>query len=84
VDSGPNAGRVALILAVGIALALNVITGALLWAAYVRIGIDPDSGLSENGTQILSAWGGGIISILAAYIGYTFGKKARRPDDGED
>lgn len=78
----PTAEAVAVVLAVGMAIALNVITVSLLWAAYHRLGIDPEHGLSENGTQILSAWGGGIISILAAYVGYTFGVGlAHRHDD---
>lgn len=77
----PTAELVALILATGIALALNVVTGAFLWAAYIRLGIDPASGISENGTQILSAWGGGIIGVLGAYVGYAFGK--RKGDDDE-
>jgi hypothetical protein len=72
---GEAAGRVAIILAIGISLALNVITGALLWAAFIRLGIDPQSGLSDNGVQILLAWGGGIISVLAGYVGYVVGKK---------
>lgn len=75
----PTAELVALILAIGMALALNIVTGAFLWAAYIRLGIDPTSGISENGTQILSAWGGGIIGVLGAYIGYAFGK--RKNDD---
>lgn len=70
---------VAIILAVGISVALNVITIALLYAAVQRLGVDPDSGISDNGVQILLAWGGGIISVLAAYVGYTFGKKADAP-----
>lgn len=72
------AGLVAVILAVGISIALNVITIALLWAAAIRLGINPDSpssGLSDNGVQILLAWGGGIISVLAGYVGYVVGKK---------
>lgn len=68
-------GVVAIILAGGMAVALNVITAALLYAAIVRLGVDPDSGLSDNGVQILLAWGGGIISVLAGYVGYIVGKK---------
>ena len=71
------AGIVAIILSLGIVIALNVITGALLWAAVQRLGIDPDSGLSDNGVQLLLAWGGGIISVIAGYIGYTIGKKTK-------
>jgi hypothetical protein len=69
------AGRVAVILAVGISLALNVITVALLYAAFIRLGVDVNSGLSDNGVQILLAWGGGIISVLAGYVGYVVGRK---------
>jgi len=79
----PTAEVVAIILAVGVATALNVVTVALLWAAYIRIGIDPDSGLSENGTQLLTGWGGGIIGVLGAFIGYSFGRKRRHDDDDE-
>jgi hypothetical protein len=72
------AGAVAIILAAGVAIALNVITGAILYAAYQRLGVDPDSGISENGTQLLTGAFGGIIGALSAYLGYTLGKK-----DGE-
>jgi hypothetical protein len=73
--NGEAAGRVAIILATGISIALNVITGALLYAAFIRLGVDINSGLSDNGVQILLAWGGGIISVLAGYVGYVVGKK---------
>lgn len=80
-DNGPppphrrrgTADHVAIILAAGMAVALNIITFALLYAAMIRLGVGSNMGLSENGTQILSAWGGGILSILAAYVGYAFG-----------
>jgi hypothetical protein len=55
-------------------IALNVITVALLWAAIHRLGIDVNSGISDNGVQILLAWGGGIISVLAGYIGFIVGR----------
>ena len=71
---------VAIILAVGISTALVVVTVGILWAAAIRLGIDPDSGLSENATQLLTGWGGGIIGVLGSYIGFTFGKKVP-PDD---
>jgi hypothetical protein len=54
---------------------LNVITMAILWAAWARLGVDPDSGISENGTQLLTGAFGGIIGALSAYLGYTLGKK---------
>ena len=70
------AGIVAIILAAGVAIALNVITMAILWAAWARLGVDPDSGISENGTQLLTGTFGAIIGALSAYLGYTVGKKA--------
>ena len=72
---GEHAGRVAVILAIGISVALNIITCALLYAAIIRLGIDSTTGLSDNGVQVLLAWGGGIISVLAGYVGYIVGKK---------
>jgi hypothetical protein len=72
---GEAAGRVAIILAIGISVALNFVTVALLYAAIVRLGIDSTTGLSDNGVQVLLAWGGGIISVLAGYVGYIVGKK---------
>jgi hypothetical protein len=73
----PTSELVAIILALGISVALNVVTVALLWAAYIRLGVNPNTGLSENGTQLLTGWGGGIIGIIGAYVGYSFGKRAR-------
>ena len=69
------AGIVAIILAAGVAVALNVITMAILWAAWARLGVDPDSGISENGTQLLTGTFGAIIGALSAYLGYTVGRK---------
>lgn len=74
------------ILAVGISLALNVVTVALLWAAWIRVSAGEVPGLSENGVQLLTGWGGGIISVLAGYVGYVVGRKTkpeRGPDDPE-
>jgi hypothetical protein len=68
-------GTVAIILAIGMVVALNIVTCALLYAAIVRLGIDINAGLSDNGVQVLLAWGGGIISVIAGYTGYVIGKK---------
>lgn len=88
---GEHAGRVAVILALGMAIALNVVTIALLYAAIIRLGLNPDdpskSGLSDNGVQVLLAWGGGIISVLAGYVGYVVGKKdgkAEKASESDD
>jgi hypothetical protein len=65
------ASNVALVLAAGMVFALNIITIALLIAAFH---VDPPE-LSANGTQLLTGWGGGIIGVLGSYIGFTFGSK---------
>jgi hypothetical protein len=61
-------GYVALVLAVTLGIAFNLFTAAVLWTA-----IDGDAPLSENATQVLTGWGGGIIGVLGAYIGYRVG-----------
>src|SRR5262245_48231980 len=62
----PAAGWVALVLAVGIATAINAITVAVLYDAIFSKG----PGLSENATQVLTTAFGGIIGVLGAYVGY--------------
>jgi predicted small secreted protein len=57
---------VAIILAIGLATAINVITLAVLIDALYS----DDVGLSENATQILTTAFGGIIGVLGSYIGY--------------
>lgn len=61
---------VAVILAVGIATAVNLITVAVLYDAIFSQG----PGLSENATQILTTAFGGIIGVLGSYIGYRAGR----------
>lgn len=65
----PSSDWVALILAIGLATALNLITAAVMYDA-VR---SDTPGLSENATQILTGWGGGVIGILGAVFGYRAG-----------
>jgi hypothetical protein len=60
---------IGILLAVGICTALNMIVGAVLYDAI----FSSQSGLSENATQILTGWGGGIIGILGAMVGYKAG-----------
>jgi len=64
---------IALILAVGICTALNLIILAIL---YEAISNPEHAGISENATQILTGWGGGIIGILGAVFGYEAGQHA--------
>jgi hypothetical protein len=77
------AGTVAIILAIGMVIALNIVTAALLYAAFIRLGIDINAGLSDNGVQVLLAWGGGIISVIAGFCGYTIGKKTNGNGNGD-
>ena len=57
---------VALVLAAGLSLALLIIVAAVMYDA-VR---SDTPGLSENATQILTGWGGGIIGIVGSYLGF--------------
>lgn len=61
---------VAVVLAIGIATAVNLITAAMLWEAIFRT---ESAGLSENATQILTTAFGGIIGVLGGYVGYKAG-----------
>jgi hypothetical protein len=63
---------VAIILSIGLATAINVITAAALWDA-----IQNDAGLSENATQILTTAFGGIVGVLGGFIGFKAGESQR-------
>lgn len=72
---------VALVLAVGLVTAMNTFTAAVLYDAIVS----SKSGLSENATQVLTGWGGGIIGILGAVFGARLGGANTSHDTrGED
>ena len=60
---------VALVLSVGMATAINCFTIAVLVDSI--FGTNP--GLSENATQILTGWGGGVIGVIGAVVGYQAG-----------
>lgn len=64
---------VALVLALGICLALNVLTFAVLYDAFVN---DINAGLSENATQVLTGWGGGVLGVIGAVVGYQAGQSS--------
>lgn len=72
----PSRDWVAITIAVGISTALNVFTVAVLWDAL----FSERSGLSENGTQVLTGWGGGMVGVLGAYIGARASSQTRAPD----
>lgn len=66
---------VALTLAIGLAMAINAITIAVLIDALIN---GKQAGLSENATQILVATFGGIIGVLGGYIGYRAGERGAK------
>jgi hypothetical protein len=66
---------VALALAVSIGVALNVFSVAVLWDAIQN---STEAGVSENATQILTGWGGGIVGIIGAVVGYNAGANTTR------
>ena len=68
---GHASGTVAIILASGVTIGIIIITSAICMAAWARLGVDPDSGISENGTQLLTAIFSGVIGALSAYLGFT-------------
>lgn len=74
-------GYVALVLACSFGLAFNLFTIAVLYTA-----IENDAPLSENATQVLTGWGGGIIGVVGSYIGYRVGvaEVYRQPKDEEE
>jgi hypothetical protein len=66
---------VAVILAVGLATAVNAITFAVLYDAIFSKG----PGLSDNATQVLTAALGGVIGVLGSYLGLRAGLEAKAP-----
>ena len=69
---------IGILLAVGICTALNIIVVAVLYDAIFSKG----PGLSENATQILTGWGGGIIGILGAMVGLKYGPGGQNGNGG--
>ncbi|HEY6416855.1 MAG TPA: hypothetical protein VIX41_11470 [Acidimicrobiales bacterium] len=61
-----QAGRdwVAVVLAIGLAVAINLLTAAIMYDA-----VRNEAEISENATQVLVAAFGGIVGVLGGYIG---------------
>lgn len=76
----PDRDLIALVLAIGLCTALNLLTFGVLWDALKS----STPGISENATQILTGWGGGVIGILGAVFGYRAGQQSgpSLPNDG--
>ena len=64
-------GWVAIILAIGLALALDLLVAGVLYEAITGDG-DP---LSDRGAQAISAIFGGVLGILGAFLGYRAGRR---------
>lgn len=64
---------VAIIVALGISLSLLTATGGAVAVALME-----HRSLGENAAQVLTGWGGGIVGILGAYVGYAFGHQTGR------
>lgn len=70
-----TADWVAIILAAGVSLSLLILVGGAAFVAVAHITDVGENNLGENVTQVLTGWGGGMIGVLGAYIGYAFGQK---------
>jgi hypothetical protein len=67
---------VAVILSIGIVIALNIFALTLLFDAF-----RPPSRLSENAAQILLSWGAGIIGVIGTAVGFEVGRHFGRDTD---
>jgi hypothetical protein len=72
-----DANFIAAILAVGLALAINLIIFGVVWNTISN----DASVLSENATYVLLTCFGGIIALLGSSIGYMFGQRERISED---
>jgi len=69
---------VAIILAAGMVVALNVFIVAAAVEAYANAVTLP-IGLSDNATQVLTGWGGGLIGVIGALVGVRVGRTHPEP-----
>jgi len=72
---------VAIVLSVGIVVALNVITVSVAYDAILR---NPPNQITEHTTQLLLAWGGGITGIIGAIVGFKIGNERNHDENGAD
>jgi hypothetical protein len=73
---------VAVILAGSMGAALNI----FIIAAAVEANANPITlpiGLSDNATQVLTGWGGGIIGVIGALVGVRVGRSDAKEQPAE-
>lgn len=75
-----TADLVAVILSAGMVVALNLFIVAAILEAYANR-ITLPVGLGDNATQVLTGWGGGIIGIIGALVGYRVGRRRSSKKD---
>jgi hypothetical protein len=73
---------VAIILSTGMVLAMNLFILAAIFEAYSNPVTLP-VGLSDNATQVLTGWGGGIVGVIGALVGVRVGRKTPEPEKEE-
>jgi hypothetical protein len=69
---------VAVVLSVGMVSALNLFILAATLEAFSNP-ITLPVGLSDNATQVLTGWGGGIIGVIGALVGFRVGRQHLDP-----
>lgn len=76
---------VAVILSAGMVLALNIFIISAAVEAYAN-NVTLPIGLSDNATQVLTGWGGGIIGVIGALVGVRVGRHypVSTPSDEEE
>jgi hypothetical protein len=79
-----TASRVAVVVAVGMMIAINILVAALAYIAIAPFNAEMVPRLGDNGTQVLLAWGGGAFGVLSAYIGFVAGGKIPPNGHGEE
>lgn len=67
---------VALVLAVALGLAVNLLMFGVVWDATRST----TPGLSENATQIITTAFGGILGVLGSYLGFRAASSAARTE----
>lgn len=78
INEGHGKEWVAVILAIGLATAVNfIVIGGFASAIYRK------AELSENATQVMTAVFGGIIGVLGSYVGYKAGQATERQQQSE-